>query len=176
MAKQKGLLPQAIVGYNAYTFGNKLIGITGDVELPELEFLSDTISGAGIGGEVDISIPGIASAMEIEVPFTSLTGNMLDIFKKDEVSEITLRGSEQNEDTATYKLYKVPVKISMRGLVKKIKSGKVAPGAKMESSITLALQYIKIDVDGTNQLEFDPLNMVCVINGEDLMEEVRRQI
>lgn len=170
------LLPQAIIAYNAYTFGNRLIGITGEVELPDIEFMSDTISGAGIGGEVDISIPGIAGAMEMEVPFTSLTGNMLDIFKKDEVSELTLRGSEQAEDTADYKLYKVPVKVSMRGLVKKIKLGKTAPGTKMESSITLALQYIKIDVDGTNQFEFDPLNMVCVINGEDVMEEVRRQI
>lgn len=175
MAK-KGLLPQKIIAYNAYTFGEKLIGITGEVELPELEFMSDTISGAGIGGEVDIPVPGIVGAMEMEVPFTSLTGNMLEIFKKDEVSEITLRGSEQTEDTAAYKLYKVPVKISMRGLVKKIKIGKTAPGTSMESSITLALQYIKIDVDGVNQLEFDPLNMVCVINGEDIMEEVRRQI
>ena len=166
MAK-KALLPQKIIAYNAYTFGEKLIGITGEVELPELEFMSDTISGAGIGGEVDIPVPGIVGAMEMEVPFTSLTGNM---------SEVTLRGSEQAEDTAAYKLYKVPVKVSMRGLVKKIKIGKTAPGASMESSITLALQYIKIDVDGTNQLEFDPLNMVCVINGEDMMEEVRRQI
>ena len=171
----KALLPQKIIAYNAYTFGNKLIGITGEVELPELEFMSDTISGAGIGGEVDIPVPGIVSAMEMEVPFTSLTGNMLDIFKKDDVSEVTLRGSEQSEDTSSMKLYKIPVKISMRGLVKKIKTGKTAPGASMESSITLALQYIKIDVDGTTQLEFDPLNMVC-INGEDIMEEVRRQI
>ena len=27
----KALLPQKIIAYNAYTFGNKLIGITGEV-------------------------------------------------------------------------------------------------------------------------------------------------
>ena len=75
MAK-KDLLPHKIIAYNAYTFGEKLIGITGEVELPELEFMSDTISGAGIGGEVDIPVPGIVGAMEMEVPFTSLTGNI----------------------------------------------------------------------------------------------------
>ena len=33
MAK-KALLPQKIIAYNAYTFGEKLIGITGEVEFP----------------------------------------------------------------------------------------------------------------------------------------------
>lgn len=172
---KKGL-PQKIIAYNAYTYGEKLIGITGEVELPGMEFMSDTISGAGLGGEIDVPVPGILSAMEMEIPFTDLTGNMLDIYRKDEVAEVTLRGSEQTQDTATGKLYKIPIKISVRGLVKGITPGKAAPGSSMESSITLAVQYIKIDVDGVTLLEFDPLNLVCIINGEDIMEEVRRQI
>ena len=173
---RKGLLPQKIIAYNAYTFGNKLIGIAGEIEIPELEFMSDTITGAGIGGSVEMPVPGIIDAMEMEIPFTSLTGNIFEIFKTDQVSEITLRGSEQSEDTATGKLYKVPVKISMRGIIKKIKPGKLAPGASMEASVTMALQYIKIDVDNQSHLEIEPLNLVCIINGIDIMEEVRRQI
>lgn len=45
-------IPDKIVAYNIYTQGTK-IGITGKVDTPEFKMKTSTISGAGIGGEVD---------------------------------------------------------------------------------------------------------------------------
>lgn len=169
-------IPQKMIAYNAYANGNKLIGVTGEVETPEIEFMSDTVNGAGIGGEIDAVVMGIVSAMEMEVPFTDVTGSMFDICQKGKVAELTLRGSEQTQDSSTGLIVKIPVKCGVRGMVKKIKPGKYGTGIAMESSVTLAVHYIKIEVDNETVLEIDPLNMVCNINGEDVLEEVRNQI
>jgi len=169
-------IPQKMIAYNAYSNGNKLIGVTGEVETPEIEFMSDTVSGAGIGGEVDVVAEGIVSGMEIEIPFIDITGSIFDIWQKGKTAEVTLRGSEQSQDTSSGMISKVPVKCAVRGMVKKIKPGKYGTGIAMESSITLAVHYIKIDVNNKTMLEIDPFNMVCIINGVDVLEEVRNQI
>lgn len=43
----------------------------------------------------------------------------------------------------------------------------------MESSVTLSLSYYKIVIDGTTMLEIDKLNGVYIVNGEDVLREVR---
>ena len=43
----------------------------------------------------------------------------------------------------------------------------------MESSITLTLNYYKITLDGETAIEIDKLNGVYIVNGEDVLKEVR---
>lgn len=169
-------IPQKMIAYNAYTSGDKLIGVTGEVETPEIEFKSDTVSGAGIAGEIDAVTPGIVSAMEMEIPFVDLVSDIFKVYKLNDNCEITLRGSEQSQDPSTGMITKTGVKCVVRGPIKKIKPGKFGTGVSMESSVTLAVHYIKIDIDSKTVLEIDPLNMVCVLNGEDVLEDVRNQI
>ena len=63
--------------------------------------------------------------------------------------------------------------VAVRGLVKTFTPGSVKAGAKMESSVTLSLSYYKIVIDGTTMLEIDKLNGVYIVNGEDILKEVR---
>ena len=63
--------------------------------------------------------------------------------------------------------------VSVRGLVKTFTPGTVKAGAKMESSVTLSLSYYKIVIDGTTMLEIDKLNGVYIVDGEDILKEVR---
>lgn len=168
--------PQKMIAYNAYSNGNKLIGVTGEVEVPEIEFKSDSMSGAGIGGEIDVVAMGIVNAMEIEIPFTGISGSIYDIYQEGRWAEVTLRGSEQSQDPSTGMIQKIPVKCVVRGMLKKIKSGKFGVGIVMEPSMTLAVHYLKMEVNNQTMLEIDPMNMVCNINGIDLLEEVRNQI
>ena len=47
-------IPEVINDFNIYHTGNKVIGVTGEVSLPDLEAVTETISGAGILGEIDV--------------------------------------------------------------------------------------------------------------------------
>lgn len=41
--------------YSVYKNGSELIGVASEQDLPEITFLTDTIEGAGVGGNMDYS-------------------------------------------------------------------------------------------------------------------------
>ena len=46
-------------------------------------------------------------------------------------------------------------------------------GGRMDSSVTLGLSYYKIVLGNKTMLEIDRLNGVFIINGKDILKEVR---
>ena len=44
------IIPELLNHYNVYNDAQKLIGISGDVELPDFEAITETIEGAGVLG------------------------------------------------------------------------------------------------------------------------------
>ena len=62
-------IPSKINNYNVYNVAERLIGVGDEVPLPDFEALADTISGAGILGELDDPTVGHFSNMEMEIPF-----------------------------------------------------------------------------------------------------------
>ena len=57
-------IPEVLNDYNAYLSGNRLVGTTGEVKLPDLEGLTETIKGCGILGEFETVITGRYGDME----------------------------------------------------------------------------------------------------------------
>jgi phage tail tube protein FII len=45
----------------------------------------------------------------------------------------------------------------------------------MDSSVTLELTYILVEMDGSKKVELDKLNGVYKVNGTDLLAKVRQQ-
>jgi len=43
----------------------KSLGVV-DIELPNIQFMSDTVSGSGIAGEVDMSVAGLTQGMQMK--------------------------------------------------------------------------------------------------------------
>lgn len=64
-------IPDKVVGFNVYTQGTPL-GTTGKVDTPEFKMKTSTMSGAGIGGDVESPTPGQWEATEHEIPLTLL--------------------------------------------------------------------------------------------------------
>lgn len=48
-------IPERVVNYNVYDDTEKLVGISGEIALPNFEAMTETISGAGIAGEYELS-------------------------------------------------------------------------------------------------------------------------
>lgn len=159
--------------FNIYKSGKELIGVAGELNLPEVSNLTDTMEGAGTGGNMDVPVIGLIEDMEMEISFMSLCNDIFSIMDPTEATDLTLNGAIQGTDAGTGAVGYVPVSISIRGVMKKFAPGSMKSGAKMSSSVTLGLSYYKIVMEGKTMLEIDRLNGVFVINGKDILEKVR---
>lgn len=167
-------IPEKITNFNVYNDAEKLLGVSGEVTLPSLEAMTSTVSGAGIAGEYESPTPGHFGSMETEIPYRIINEQIFRFYTNPGL--VTLRGSQQFQNTATGKIEHRPLKITMKVLPKKTELGKLAVGAAGEGSNALEVTYIKIDENSKNILEYDKLNFVYKVNGVDMFAKIRSQI
>lgn len=166
-------IPEVINNFNAYNNGNVLVGVTGSVQLPNFDAITEEISGAGILGTYETGIPGFYSSMAQEVPFRILDTDIFSIMNPGELVDLTFRASEQHTVKSTGALDYKGMRIVERGRLKNFAPGTLELGKQMGASVTLELLYILIEIDGKTKLEYDKLNSVFIVNGKDLLEKVR---
>lgn len=168
----ESIIPEKVYDYNAYDDTEKLIGIAGEVTLPTLEQMSETMSGAGIMGEYESTTAGHFGSMEAELQFRTLYQQS---FKLMEYSgrPLILRAIQQAMNTQTRKIEYRPLKITMIYQPKNLNLGQLAKGAATETSNTLEVTYIKVEENGVVLLEVDKLNYKYVLNGVDQLKGIR---
>ena len=159
--------------YNVYKHGRQLVGVAGEVTLPEITNLTDTMEGAGTGGNMDVPVIGLIEEMEIEIQFLSLCEDVFSIMDPTETADLTLNGALQGADSGTGAIVYQDISIAVRGTTKKFSPGTLKAGAKMGSSITLGLSYYKITLGGKTMIEIDRLYGVYIVNGKDVLREAR---
>lgn len=169
------IIPELLNHYNVYNEANKLVGVSGDVELPDFESITETIEGAGVLGEIEAAATGQFSSMTIKIPFSVLYEDMFTLVNSASGANITLRGSAQFMDPTTGITDHYPVKVVVRGKCKKYSLGKMTKGKKMDPSVELEILYIKIDVNSKSVVELDKPNFKYAVNGVDLLEKIRSQ-
>ena len=55
----------------------KLVGITDTVNLPDFKTITASVSGAGIPGSIDMPVIGQFESMSMDIPFRTISKNML---------------------------------------------------------------------------------------------------
>lgn len=165
--------PHLMNRFNVYKNGRQLIGIAGEVTLPEVTNLTDSMEGAGTGGNMDIPVIGLIEDMEMEIGFLSLCEDIFSVMDPSEAANLTLNGALQGSDAGTGAIGYQSVSVSVRGLMKKFTPGVAKAGAKMNSSVTLGLSYYKLVLNGKTMLEIDRLNGVYIVNGKDVLKDVK---
>lgn len=169
------IIPELLNHYNVYNNAQKLIGVSGDVELPDFEAITETIEGAGVLGEIEAAATGQFSSMSVKIPFSVLYGDMFTLVNPSKGANVTLRGSMQFMNSATGTTDHYPVKVVIRGKCKKYSLGKMTKGKKMDPSVELEILYIKIDVNSKPVVELDKANFKYAVNGVDLLKKIRSQ-
>ena len=170
------ILPEVINHYNVYNDANRVVGISGEVELPELEAITDTIEGAGILGEIEDPVTGQFSSIKVKIPFAVLYEDLFSLMNTTKTPQLTLRGSMQCMDPTTGATDYYPVKIVSRGKASTTSLGKLAKGKKGEPEIELEVFYLKILINNKTMLELDKLNFKYVLNGVDMLAKIRSQV
>ena len=177
MAASKIVIPEVLNHYNVYNdAAKKLIGISGEIELGDLEAITDTIEGAGVLGEIEDPVTGQFSSTKIKIPFSVLYEDLFSLMNTTKPPQLTLRASMQCMDPTTGETGYYPVKIVVRGKASKTGLGKVTKGKKGEPEIELEILYIKIMINNKTTLELDKLNFKFVLNGVDMLKKVRDQV
>lgn len=167
-------IPEVIHDFNLYLNGNRLAGITGDVKLPDLEFLTAEVSGAGILGSYEAPVPGHTKSQEVEIPFRCLNADYFRMIDPTKGVMITLRGAEQVSVKTTGATDYVGIRVVVGGKPKKMELGTFKQGDKTDSKITLEMTYILIEYGGNQILELDKTNPQFRINGKDILAKVNK--
>ncbi len=170
------VIPEVLNHFNVYNdSAKKLIGISGELELPEMEAITDTIEGSGVLGEIEDPVTGQFSSMKMKIPFSVLYEDMFSIMNTTKPPQLTLRASMQCMDPSTGETGYYPVKIVVRGKASTSNMGKVVKGKKMEPEVELEILYIKIQINNKTVMELDKLNFKFVLNGVDMLAKIRSQ-
>lgn len=163
-------IPEKVHSANVYTGGNKLLGTTGELTLPTLEAMTETISGYGILGEYESPTPGHFGSMEQEIEFRIFDDGVFALMG-DSV-DLTLRAAQMSRDT-TGATETTGVKIVMRGMLKSFGDGTIKSTSPIGTKIKIELLYYKLVVDGKDRVELDKLNGIYKLNGKDQLSKVR---
>ncbi|WP_438770052.1 phage major tail tube protein [Brevibacillus sp. JB24b] len=167
-------VPAIVNDYSVYLNGNEYLGAA-DVDLPDLESMTETINGAGLNGDLDIPILGHYGSMTVTINWRVLENANFKLTRP-EVHHLDFRSSIQVINKQTGKFDQVPLKVTIRGIPKNTTLGSFAVGSTMDNSNELEVVYIKILHNGETKLEIDKFNSICVIDGTDFFAKIRANL
>lgn len=163
--------PEAYVDFVVYEDSKEMIGVA-SATLPNLSYLTQNITGAGISGSIDAVLTGMVDAMELTLNFRgSGTVGSLAAPKK---HQIDLRAAEQYWDTAASESEVIVDKYVMVVIPKGANPGDVAPASAANTSMTFSVYYYAGYHNGELMWEIDPFNQVCNVAGVDYLADMRK--
>ena len=168
------LYPDKLINYRVYKDGATMLG-EGTVDLPEIAYMVDTLSGAGIAGEIETPVIGHIQSMSTTINWRTINKDAIDLLKTSGAL-LTFRASQQQVQADTNALQNEPVKILMRVLPKTTTLGSAEVGATTDSSTELEVTYLKIEIGNENMLEIDKVNFKFIVRGEDRLASVRSDL
>lgn len=165
---------QLITNFAVYEDAVDYYGLA-EMEFPEITMMVEEIKGAGIAGNIEAVVIGHLEAMTVTFNFNTVTDASIKLLEP-RIHNIDCRVAQQKHDTRTGKTSQEAVKHVMRTMPKKLAPGKAAVASPAEASGEHAVYYYAIFKNGTKVTELDPMNFICMINGVDYLQEVRKAL
>ena len=173
------LIPDKINNYNVYsgtaTEANKLIGVTDETTLIDLQNMSETISLAGMAGEIDSPTIGQYQSMNITITFSNIARSSLDVAAQDNVPLIFRSAQEFINPEDSTKSIKNRT-ITLRGMTKSINFGMLKKSGYGKPSVMKEVIYYKEVIDGEVVAEIDKFNGKAIIGGVDQTKDILNYI
>ena len=164
-------MDQSIINFAVYENGSEFAGVA-KATLPDMTALTQTVSGAGIAGNVESVILGHFEAMSLTLNFRTFTKESIHL-SEPRLHTIDLRVAQQSENATSGTIDIGSVKHVMVIIPKSSKGGNVAPASQSDGSGEYAVHYWATYIDGVKCREFDPRNFICYVDGVDYLAPVR---
>ena len=178
----KGLFPEIINNFHLYKgggdqLGEMLLGIGSQLEMPSLQEMTETLTGSGVLGEVEANNPGHFSVIEMKIPYVGVCEGMFDT-DSTQRTYLTIRSTQQSSVKQNGAKSYSGLKMIIGGDVKSYELGTMEMGKQTNSSVTMSITYIKIEIkyeDGTTvtALELDKFNEIFIKNGVDQLAKIK---
>ena len=165
------VMTEVVVNYELFHNATRYLG-SAEIELPDLEFQTADVSGAGIAGSFEAPVQGHTQSLELKIKWRTLTTRPLELMRHGAIS-LQARAAVQNYDTTGGDVAIRPLKIDMKGRTKGATLGSLKPAEQMENETTLELSYIKITYNNKTTVEIDKMNYIYKVNGWDYLKDVR---
>lgn len=165
-------IPTKINRYNVYNKGNRLLGVGEEMTLPDFEPSSETVTGAGILGEIDDPTVGYFGNQELEIPFRLLDKETADMMDMTKAVQLEIRGAQQTTDSEGNIVFR-SMRVVVRGRANSFTPGKLKNGSTMDTAISISVLYILIELDGESMVELDKLNEGFKIRGVDQLADIK---
>ncbi len=167
-------IQEKLIAYRVYNDSNDLLGLA-TVDLPELQAMTDTVSGAGIAGEVDSPVLGHYQSITCTLNWRSIEAKAMELAKQ-KTHALEIRGSQQQYDAGSGDYSTVPVRIVLRAIPKNTSLGSFEPGSATDSTSEFEVVYIKIVVGNKEKVEIDKYNYIARFDGDDSLAAIRADL
>ena len=165
---------ESVINFAVYEDSVEYVGMAG-VTLPNLAAIVQTLSGAGIAGNVEVPVLGHYDVMSLTLNFRTTTEHSVRL-SEPRRHNIDLRMAQQIEDTVAGEVKVQSIKHVLVVVHKTDTGGTVAPAAPTNGSGEYSVRYWATYIDGAKVREIDPLNFICEVNGVDYLADVRKAI
>lgn len=165
---------ESVINFAVYEDSVEYVGMAG-VTLPNLAAIVQTLSGAGIAGNVEVPVLGHYDVMSLTLNFRTTTEHSVRL-SEPRRHNIDLRVAQQIEDTVAGEVKVQSIKHVLVVVPKTDTGGTVAPAAPTNGSGEYSVRYWATYIDGAKVREIDPLNFICEVNGVDYLADVRKAI
>ena len=175
MAKGANNVHERLGNFHVYNDNEVCLGVA-SVELPELEGMSDTVSGAGIAGELETPITGHFGSMTTTITWRTITEDLAFLADNSKTHALTMRGYNQVHDAANGESKEVPVRVVMQVKPKNTSLGSFEVGATTDSECEFEVYSMKLFINNKEKIAVDKLNFVYRINGKDKLAGARKAL
>lgn len=163
---------EQVINFEVFIDGSRVPLAIATAELPELNYMTQTIKGAGIAGEYEANTLGHLESLELKLTFRALYDKPVALMEQRAIL-LSLRGAMQQYDAATGVLKPLPVRIDARGRIKGGALGKFEPGELTDSEVTFECDVVSVKVSNSEIFMHDKLNFISRVNGVDYLADVR---
>ncbi len=140
--------------------------------LPEVKWLTTTLSGAGIGGNMEIPLQGLAEAMSFQVDLRGVGADNAPILMRPGTRRLELRFNRDRLDSAG-RLIKAGTKVFVSGYSSGIAPGGIQRGSAMEGNATFAVVRYRWVEDGRELFLIDQDGQQYKVDGVDYSDRFR---
>lgn len=168
-------VPEMLQDARVYWDGeDNMMGIA-NVDMPELSSSTASITGVGLAGEIDAPVHGHFQSMEMTLNWRTPHTSGLRISGGKPVS-LQVYGSIQSMDSGANEYVEEQIVVTVRGRAKSYAPGTFEAMNTTDSSNTIEVHYIKIEMDGKTVVEIDKFGYKCIVDGVDFMAKIRQNI
>jgi P2 family phage contractile tail tube protein len=169
------LIPTQNINFSIYDSESQdLLGVA-ELTLPNFEAMTETISGAGLAGEVDMPVLGHFGSMTVEISWRTMT-EAASKLSRQMGHHLDMRGSIEQYNERTGEISSMPIKVTVITVPKSLSMGNLNVGTGSDTSNEMECTYIKVWLDGAEVVELDKFNYIYRVHGTDYLESVRRDL